>query len=72
MSCNLGRHILNELQPRKAPILVAESGMDTFVNELQPWKAHSPMSVTEKSGMDTFANELQPWKAHCPMSETML
>ena len=39
--------------------LSTESGMNTFANELQPWKAHCPMSVTE-SGMDTFANELRP------------
>ena len=64
------------MQPLKScsPILVAESGMDTFVNELQPWKAHSPMSVTEiwdenvcqraatlkgESGIVTLANERQ-------------
>ena len=38
-------------------------------NELQPSKAHSPITVTEL-GMVTFANDRQPWKAQSPITVT--
>ena len=50
-------------------MVVTESGMATLANELQYWKARSPMVVTE-SGMVMFVNELHPKKALCPMVVT--
>ena len=64
--------LINKLQhaeKARDPMLTTESGIVTFVSDLQPQKAPSSMLVKE-SGRATLVKDLQPSKARYPILVT--